>query len=171
MDRLSKSVFIISLILSLAIQTSFAQNKSTVKSKSIDYIKISDESGKKYDFVFKSTAKFEIQNGVLNISVLSVNNTLLEINGINEKIIKDTVLSDASFKVMYIISQNEKAFISNPVNSNSNLTIKCSKVKNGNPINVLIQGKLFRDGKNILLDAKLSGKIPEVKNTTTRKIN
>ena len=171
MYRFSKAIYFTALFLFILLSSSFAQNKSVGKKKITDFINFMDESGKKLEFVFKSNPKFELQNGMLNISVLSGNNTLLEITGINENEVKDTVLGDNSFKMMYIISQNEKAFISKVAISESVLKIKCSKMKKGNPITISLKGKLFRDGKFIEIDAKLNGLIPEIRNTTTRKIN
>ncbi|MEI6594220.1 MAG: hypothetical protein WCO28_01575 [Bacteroidota bacterium] len=160
--------FCITMTLFFVMPAAFAQNKKIVKKVNTDFIKILDETGKNIPFVFKSKAKFEIQNGMLNIAVLSENNTLFEIRGISEKAIKDTLLGDDSFKMIYIISQNEKACVSNPMNSNSILNIKCSSTKKGSPIAITLQGNLFGGGKIIMLEAKLNGEIPEKKYNTTR---
>jgi len=167
-----KNVFLVTYCLLIILfcnsESSFGQSKIIKKA---DHVKIVDNTGKGIEFIFKSKPKFEIINGVMNISILSEKNTLLEINGINEKALKDTSLTEQSFKVIYIASQNEKAYISNSSSSMSILNIMCSKGKKGNPIVITFTGNLYAGEKMLSFDAKLSGQIPEKKSVTTRKIN
>lgn len=173
MNKLLKIFFGMAIFFLFANNTAFAQTKKVakkvIKKVSSDYIKIIDEAGKQQEFIFKSVPRFELVNGMLNISVLSEKNELFEITGISEKAIKDTMLSDNAFKMMYIFSQNVKACVSNPMVSNSILNINCSGVKTGNPILIILTGNLFGEGKILMLEAKLSGLIPDKKNITTRK--
>jgi hypothetical protein len=167
MKKLNYLILCITMSAFFVIPSSYAQNKKNIKKATGDFIKIIDEKGTNTDFVFKSPPRFELVNGMLNISALSENNMLFEITGISEKALKDTMLSDASFKMMYIFSQNEKACVSNPMT----LNIKCSSSKKGSPIIITLSGNLFGSSRILILESKLSGVIPERKNTTIRKTN
>jgi hypothetical protein len=171
MKKLNYLILCITMSVFFVIPSSYAQNKKNIKKATGDFIKIIDEKGTNTDFVFKTPPRFELVNGMLNISALSDNNMLFEITGISEKALRDTMLSDASFKMMYIFSQNEKACVSNPMTSNSILNIKCSSSKKGTPITITLSGNLFGSSKILILESKLSGAIPERKNTITRKTN
>ena len=155
----------------LMLNVAHAQNKKNIKKPQPDFIKITDAKGMNEDFVILSKAKFEIQNGNLNIAVLSQANTLFEINGIHENAIKDTILKDGAFRLAFIHSQNEKTYTSNENNSNSILTLKCRGVKKGNPIKIIFSGKVFSGDKFYSIEAQFTGEIPAKKLTSTQRTN
>ena len=155
----------------LMLHTAHSQNKKGIKKAPADFVKITDNKDKSEDFTIKSKAKFDIQNGMMNIAVLSQSNTLFEIDGINEKSLKDTILTDDSFRLLYIHSQNEKTFTSNQKNSNSILTIKCRAVKKGNPVMIILKGKVFSGDKFYSIEAQFNGEIPEKKFTSIQRTN
>ena len=132
-----------------------------------DQVKIYDLSGKDIGFKIKGNPKFELRNGVMSIAIFSESNTILQINGINELFLKDTVLTDKSFKVVYIKSQADKPFVSNEIRSNSILTIKCRSNKAGGIIIISVKGKIYNGKQYYRYEALLNGKIPEKKFTST----
>ncbi len=144
-----------------------SQDGIMVSTQDSGVIKMFDENNYYSAFKIKGNPKFEMRNGVLSISLTSHKNTLLQINGIREKYIKDTVLKDNVFRVVYIISQTEKPFISNETNSKSILTVKCKSTKPGSPIAIIIKGKIFNERKYYNIEGRFTGKIPEQKFTKT----
>ena len=132
-------------------------------------IKMFDESNYYTAFKIKGQPRFEIQNGILTISLSSFHNTLIQVNGIRESSIKDTILRDKAFRIVFIKSQFEKPYISNEANSKSILTVKCKSTKPGSAITIIVKGKIFCGTKYYNIDGQFAGKIAEKKYNKTDK--
>jgi len=150
-----------------------AQKKiaSSKKNSLKSYMQLSNETEKNTDFNFKSEPRFEIQNGKLNVAVISDNNMLFELNGIDEKCIKDTTLYATNFKITFIRNQTEKAWQSKAIDSTTNLIVSCKSIKNGSPITLKLKGKIYSGSNHLDFNGVFTGKVPDRKNTTTFKTN
>jgi len=108
--------------------------------------------------------KLEWVNGKLNLSILSTDNRLLQLNHLESALVKDTVFK--SSKVSMLLISGSRTYTQNnrilPV-----IEIESPGLKSGNPIRIKFSGKLFFKRLNCAIEADFSGTIPSQKKLTT----
>ncbi len=108
-------------------------------------------------FKVKDSSNFENINGKVNVSIISSNGLVLEINGIDEKkIVCNSKLSAKDFKIVLIDELKGRTFISyaKPVQT---VSLSCDS---NNKYELKLFSWVVWKGKKIIISATLFGKMP-----------
>lgn len=124
-----------------------------------------NQSGKKVNFRIKKH-KLEWVNGKINLSFLSSDGKLLQINNIAESMIKDTAFRGKTIAAAIICDTITYLQLKRfpPM-----IEIVCSVAKKGNPIEISAQGTLYYHRKWYKYTVYYAGDLPDKKFTSSYK--
>ncbi|TAE85076.1 MAG: hypothetical protein EAY81_06910 [Bacteroidetes bacterium] len=131
-------------------------------------VTLTSQKGKKIVFKVK-TQKIEWINGKLNLSFLSADGKLLQLNNIDESTLKDTIFRSTDVNAVYITDSISYKSIKRiaPL-----LEMTCATPKKGQEISILAQGSVFYKKNTIKYTIRYKGVLPEKRyNTTYKKKN
>lgn len=128
-------------------------------------VKLTDHQKKTLKFAIKKQ-KIEWVNGRVNISLLSTDNNLLQVNNISESFLRDTTLRNRNIQVVYITG-NKTYKLNNrqlPL-----IDIICDGPETGNLFSISARGKVYHDKAWILFDMTSEQVLPNKKFTGASK--
>jgi hypothetical protein len=145
-------------LLCLSLTATEATQSSVQASK--DTIIIMNRKGGYIPFTFFKKPVFEMTNDKLNIAVMDRNGDLIQINGIPAASLKNTVITPATFRTIYITNKTNDTYTDADITQNCILDIKCDNNKPGSPITVGLKTTVKKNSKTFRIYATLSGTIP-----------
>lgn len=104
-------------------------------------VKLTSHKGKAVSFVIRRP-KLEWVNGALNLSLLSADNKLIQLNGISESLLTDTTFRSAS--VSYLLIDSNRTFMQSkrllPL-----IEIECREAEPGKPVFIRAHGRVYHN--------------------------
>jgi hypothetical protein len=113
------------------------------------------------------TPVFDITNNTLNISVTDWNGNMLQINGIDTKLLSNGVLSPDHFRTVLMWAKDGTYTDDADQNKHSLLEIRCESNQPNSPITIGLKTTIWQNGKKLRTYATLSGYIPSYHNEHT----
>lgn len=135
----------------------YAQQSTTVT--------LTNHKGKKILFKVK-TKKIEWVNGKINLSLLSTDGKLLQLNNISESFLKDTTFRNSNISSVLI---TDSATFYSIKRISPLVEIVCSESKVGAEIAIIAQGSLFYKKSTYKYQINFYGNLPEKRFNTTYK--
>lgn len=136
--------------------------------ENVSTVTLTGQKGEKVVFKIK-TQKIEWVNNKINLSFLSADGKLLQLNNIDESTLKDTIFRSTAVNAVYITD----SITYRPIKRIAPLLeITCTTPKKGQKISVLAQGSLFYKKNSYKYTIRFRGTLPEKHfNTTYKKKN
>lgn len=139
------SIFILIVLLSLNSCKLRAANGESAECN------ITDQQGRILPFIPSEKPLFDLKNGHLSVFIAGKDQTMIQINDINNA---------NAVRVLYIRSQGDTLFESNPALSPVKLRVRNKVMKAGEPINLRVRSKLYYRELIYTIDARIIGYIP-----------
>jgi len=88
------------------------------------------------------------------------NGATLQVNGIPDKLLKDTTATSQSVKVVYINATQDTTYTSNTKRSRITLTIQSKSRKTGSPISIFVSTRVFAVKRSLRFELTATGNLP-----------
>ena len=150
-------LLVLSFFLCFLAQHTTAQKNT---SKSINKVVIKGLRTAYIPFRYFAAPNLQVQNNKLNISITDKTGDMLQINGIDLRLIKNGLLTSKQFKTVYISANNGTYTDDSDTSKSSSLEIKCTGNKAGDAITIGLKTWVIKDGKQLRFCATLSGIMP-----------
>lgn len=155
---MQKPNIIITLLVTMCLLSFTIRNSSLVKLT----------NHQKQDVLFKiKSQKIDWVNNSVNVSLLSTDNKLIQINNIPESMLKDTTFKNSRVQVV-LIDENSKTFTQNK-RILTLVEIKCDGAETGHSISINAQGKIFHQKQWYQFEIKTQQVLPKEKKLGTSK--
>lgn len=108
----------------------------------------------------KQDPVFERVNNLLNISIELENGAMLQVNGIPDRLLKDTTVTSQTVKVVYINATHDTTYTSNTKHSRTTLTVQSKSRKTGSPISIFVSSRVFSGKRSLRFELTATGNLP-----------
>jgi hypothetical protein len=133
----------------------------------VSTLKIKNSAGQRVPFVIKNKPKLEMLNGKLNIAFTSTKNQQVQINGIREVLLTDTVLKDGGVQVLYLTRNQVTTWASDSSLHRSTLIISEPKYR-GSRASITINARVYLDSEEYTVEAEVNEFLPKSQYQSTR---
>lgn len=140
--------------------TSIAQPKVAGARQDQSFVRIYGGSKSVTRMALKQAPVLERINNLLNISIELENGAMLQVNGIPDRLLKDTTATSQSVKVVYINATQDTTYTSNTKRSRITLTIQSKSRKTGSPISVFVSTRVFAGKRSLRFELTATGNLP-----------
>ena len=153
----NRSTFLLLLFLMVICCTNAISKEQTSPT---DTIVIQNGENSFTPFTFLNKPILQIVNNQLNISVTDRTGDMIQLNGIDTRLLKKGKLKKSAYRVVYISQKRGTLTDDKDIIVNSILEIKCANNNPGTSITIGLIARVGASAKKTTIYATLSGKIP-----------